>query len=519
MKRLKFLLAGIASSVIISAQTEFDALKYLQPDITGTARYSSMAGAFGALGADASAIKDNPAGLGIYRSSEFSVTYNTLSQSTQSEWRSNSAKDGLFVGTLNQLAFVLSGTPTIAKNSLLKRSNWAFNYHRIKDFNRQVRINGGSGVAGSALDYIAYFTADIPGSELFETNTYNPYNNTSVPWLSVTAANAGLINEFVYDDTNETAYWAPILDKNETVSPEYYLRESGHFDEYSLSWSGNLNNKLFIGATVNFYDLNYTVKSEYIESFSVVGSMSLKNYLSSNASGVGVRLGAIYIPLDYLRLGASVKSPMVLTNKDIHYVDVYYNHGGSDFGTIFSPEGDNIYKLQSPMVVNLSAALIQGKKGVIGIEYVNSSNKTAKFMDSANNSFNYRLENDSMGVVFNTQHTLKIGGEYKLNDNFSLRAGYAYISAPANKRLSKEMNSNTLRTDIEYFVPGTTSYFTGGLGYRESVWAFDLAVVNKLYSEDFYAYNPSKVGSSYRMPAAKASTSNISLLATVGLRF
>ena len=32
------------------SQNEFDLFKFVQPEINGTARYSSMAGAFGALG-------------------------------------------------------------------------------------------------------------------------------------------------------------------------------------------------------------------------------------------------------------------------------------------------------------------------------------------------------------------------------------------------------------------------------------------------------------------------------------
>lgn len=522
MKRKSIVwISGMVFSLMLNAQTEFDALKYLQPDITGTARYSSMAGAFGALGADPSAIKDNPAGLGIYRSSELSATVNTLSQKTHSDWMRNESTDGLFKGGFNQLSTVLSTSPEskLSKSLGLKKSNWAFSFHRLKDYNRQMRVVGGSGVNGSATDYMAYFTANIPSGDLIETTNYNPYNELSLPWISVLAANAGLINEFVYDDTGETAYWESVLYPGETTSPSYYLRESGHFDEYSFSWSGNFNNRLFLGATVNLYDMLYTVESEYMESFSEIGSMSLKNYLASSSSGIGLRIGAIYIPVDNIRLGASVKTPVVFTNDDLNYADLYYNHGGNNFGTIQSPEGTNNYKLQTPLMVNLSAALIQGRKGLIGIEYVNSRNYSARFMDDSNNSFNFRYENDSIQSLFNSQHTFKIGGEYKLTDNVALRAGYAFSTAPTRNSLSKLMAPNTNRTDIEYFVPGTTRYLTGGIGYRETSWAFDLAFVNKTYNEDFYAYNPSKVDSNLSMPPASVTTTNLSILATLTFRY
>ncbi|KAB2823441.1 MAG: hypothetical protein F9K10_02580, partial [Paludibacter sp.] len=249
MKRYKAVVAIICISLSLTAQSEFDALKYLQPNIFGTARYSAMAGAFGALGADPSAIKDNPAGLGIYRSSELSATMNVLSQNSQVDWNRHSSSEGMFKAGFHQLSYIISSTPSskFSRSTGIKRSNWAFSYNRLKDFNRQLSAAGGRNVSASVTDYIGYFTADIPGDELYKTSNYDPYNNVTVPWISVVAANAGLIREYVYDDTGETAYWQTLLENNETVSPSYFLRESGYFDEYSLSWSGNFNNRVFLG--------------------------------------------------------------------------------------------------------------------------------------------------------------------------------------------------------------------------------------------------------------------------------
>ncbi|MDR2917287.1 MAG: hypothetical protein LBV74_21035, partial [Tannerella sp.] len=59
---------------IFAQGNEIDAFTLTNSDLGGTARSMSMAGAFGALGGDISAISNNPAGLGIYRSSEISGT-------------------------------------------------------------------------------------------------------------------------------------------------------------------------------------------------------------------------------------------------------------------------------------------------------------------------------------------------------------------------------------------------------------------------------------------------------------
>ena len=63
-------------SVIAQTQTAYDALIASSNELNGTARFMGVGGAMGALGGDASTIFYNPAGIGIYRSSELSISGN-----------------------------------------------------------------------------------------------------------------------------------------------------------------------------------------------------------------------------------------------------------------------------------------------------------------------------------------------------------------------------------------------------------------------------------------------------------
>ncbi|MDA3853446.1 MAG: hypothetical protein PF444_04305, partial [Bacteroidales bacterium] len=74
MKRITLIITLFASLFSISAQTAFDALSFSREVSGGTARYMSMGGAFSALGGDFSTLSVNPAGIGIYRSNEFTFT-------------------------------------------------------------------------------------------------------------------------------------------------------------------------------------------------------------------------------------------------------------------------------------------------------------------------------------------------------------------------------------------------------------------------------------------------------------
>ena len=72
----KFFLTLLSVSLFYysNAQTEIDALRYSRNDIVGTARFSAMAGAYGALGADFTTLSYNPAGIGFYQFSELTFT-------------------------------------------------------------------------------------------------------------------------------------------------------------------------------------------------------------------------------------------------------------------------------------------------------------------------------------------------------------------------------------------------------------------------------------------------------------
>ena len=74
MQKLLFTFLSVSLFYNSNAQTEIDALRYSQNNIVGTARFSAMAGAYGALGADFTTLSYNPAGIGFYQFSELTFT-------------------------------------------------------------------------------------------------------------------------------------------------------------------------------------------------------------------------------------------------------------------------------------------------------------------------------------------------------------------------------------------------------------------------------------------------------------
>ena len=183
-----------AASTWAFAQTEYDAFKLTQTELSGSARYMSMGGAFGALGGDATALKDNPAGLGVYRSSEIAVTLNSMIQNTTSTWNSTQSTEDLYKTKLNSFSYVMTMPRWEEKNSGLLSSNFSFTFNRLQNFNRKVSANT-TGSSFSFTDFLAAFSEGYSAADLSESTAYpDPYENSNNAWLSVLKYQNYLIN-------------------------------------------------------------------------------------------------------------------------------------------------------------------------------------------------------------------------------------------------------------------------------------------------------------------------------------
>lgn len=514
MKKIIFAAVVLIYCTAIQAQTEFDALKMVQPDINGTARYMGMAGAFGALGGDPSAISDNPAGLGIYRSSELAGTLGMLMQNSSSTWNGTPGSGDLYKLGMNSLSYVLSSPTWNSQNgtSGLLSSNFSFAYNRLHDFNRSVTINGAP-QNSSFTDYMAYLSQGIPESDLsYVPNSYEPFNNQSVPWLSELAYEGYLINPVTTSGSND---WNSVLGGGQQITPGYRLTEKGYQDQFAFSWAGNFSNILYLGASINLQTINYSAYSKYSEDFGSNQGFSLNDTIYTNGTGFNLNIGAIVCPTDFLRFGLAVHTPTIYTLNDTYYSTLFYNTAKNS--SISTPGGTSAYQLQSPILINASAAFILGQKGLLSVEYDYSGAQGTRLLSDTGDAQSFDLENQGMSTVANNFGTLKIGGEYRLNDNFSLRAGYAHTNNMTNPNAAKLVRYNTIRTDMEYFLNNSTDYFTAGFGYHEKGWYLDFAYMNKLISNTFYPYNSNKL--TYAVNGANVSTSNNNLVLTLGFRF
>ncbi len=74
MKKIFFLIISGLTFSLSHSQEVSDAVRYAQDNLTGTARFRAMSGAFGAVGGDLSSLSVNPAGAAIFSNNQFGIT-------------------------------------------------------------------------------------------------------------------------------------------------------------------------------------------------------------------------------------------------------------------------------------------------------------------------------------------------------------------------------------------------------------------------------------------------------------
>ena len=237
----------------------------------------------------------------------------------------------------------------------------------------------------------------------------------------------------------------------------------------------------------------------------------------TKGSALNLKIGAIYSPSDFLRLGLSIHTPTIFSISENYYSTLDYNRPDLSYGTIVAPNVQTSYQLQTPLRINASVAFILGTKGLLSAEYDYNFNTGSRLMSENGNSTDYSDENQGMSQVLNNSRTIKIGGEYRVSENFSLRAGFANTSNETRPDAVKLLKENTKKVDTSYFLNNSTNYLSLGFGYHESGWFVDFAYMNKMLNETFYAYNPSQLP--YEVNPATVITSNNNMVVTLGFKF
>lgn len=451
------------------SQNEIDALRYSQSFFGGSARSMGMAGSFSALGADPTAINTNPAGLARFSKGHFSLTWGAGLYNYSSQYNGTAA-------SMSRSATPIQGLALIFNAPRLNEYGWksvqtSFTYNRLADFNATRYYEGTN--YHSLLDVFASDGYLVPTSDLYSQRPFT----TSLAWQTYA----------VDDDMNSffETYYQPRLNVGDSMFHRKTIQSRGGISEYSFAISGNYNNSLYVGGSLNIQNIRYFENDRHQERVVDPDGFSLQSFtydfnLDSRGVGANLKFGFIYLPTDEFRIGLAYHSPTMLRFKEKFDADMSAVH---DFGTVdtpdeYKPYGDFQYRFRNPGRLLVSMAYIFEKRLAMNMDMELVDYGKAAFRSSNNFNYQYGFVNENLLIndLFRTTMNVRLGLEFAMNPEWFIRGGFALYS----RAFSKD-HKNVARAN---------GFFAAGIGYRKGQFVFDLAYLNHRARSEYYAFDP-----------------------------
>ena len=438
MKKIIAIAAMTMGIMPVAAQETYENAKISWSDLNGTARYVGMGGAMEALGADISTIGTNPAGIGLFRKSSASMSLGMVSQQDGKAFGGGHTNNMSF----DQLGFVYS-----SRTSSTGYLNFAFNYHKSRNFN--YILSAADQLHNASQNKLTY--AKAKNELLFEGNGAPNFDR---PYVQCNQLDDIYARNLLYDYDSNTWYYEN--------ADRYQMdrRHWGYVADYDFNISGNINNRVYLGMTVGIHDMHYKHYSEYTEYFSVNSPIQVADDRKISGAGADIKLGVIFRPIEYspFRIGLSVATPTWYDLTTSNYTAIS-DAGGSEYN---SEEYD--FKLYTPWKFGVSAGTTFGANLALGASYeytdygtLDSRYKTGEHYNWWYDDYYEESESDEemnrhTADMLKGVSTFKVGVEYKAAPEVAVRFGYNYVSPMYQKDGFKD---GTLDSKASYYSSAT----------------------------------------------------------------
>lgn len=261
------------------------------------------------------------------------------------------------------------------------------------------------------------------------------------------------------------------------------MKERGSTGEYSIFLATEFLENLYVGGSIGYYSGSYSYQREFLESDrdnfyegNVIDSNNDGNFdtdidnilsvdrIDAEIQAFSARLGIIYEPLTDFKVAASYEFPSIL------FID-------EEFNTEITTTFDNSVQFSDDAPGAFSYSITRPQRIKAGVTFsgipkltLSGSAEAISYSDAEIDFDEINLnpqENDINSEVrsaFNNVINLRGGLEYKANDNFTARGGYAYFPSP----------QDGINSDRQFISGGFSAVLTKGLmfdfGLQYSFW-------------------------------------------------
>lgn len=466
------LFVSLLSSSLIIGQNITDALRFSQNDLTGTARFTAMSGAFGALGGDFSAFNLNPAGSTVFLNNQAGFTVRSFNVNNKANYfgtKSSQIESSLDINQAGAV-FVFEST---------EKSDWSkiaigVNYENVNNFDNSVFSQGiGSNSLGNYfLSYANGIRQDVLQNFFFEDLNFAEQQ----AFLGY----QGFVIDPITDTPSNTVYLSNVPNGVNYFQQNEYVT-NGFNGKLTLNGAVKYKDIFSVGLNVNTHFVDYRQSTSFYERNDFnnttttynVEQLRFSNDLYTYGSGLSLQVGTIIKPTKEIRIGLAYQSPTWYrltdeTNQRLTAVSGNVNE-------VLAPDfvDPNITLIYEPYRVRTagnftgSLAYVAGKKGLISFDYILRNHGDISLGPNRNFA-------DQNAVISNTLRNAaeyRIGGEYKIQ-KFSLRGGYRFEESPYK-------NGQTI---------GDLTGYSGGIGYNFGRTKLDASYsyAQRFYRQQFF---------------------------------
>ncbi|MGD0582034.1 MAG: hypothetical protein ABR974_03710 [Bacteroidales bacterium] len=450
------------------SQNVDDALRYSQDFYGGTARAISMGDAFTSLGADLSAISINPAGTGMFRSMEISFTPQISYNSANSTFNGTKTSDYRYNLALPQIGIV-GCLISHDRTSGLVALNFAYSYNAVNNYNANITMSGVS-QNSSMADYWAKSSQGINYTNL-TGGAGIAFDTWIMDTISGSHGNTYGTTFSHYGDSTTSKY-------GQTITR--VVTDDGYKGEHTFSVGANFSNKLFLGATLGITVIQYTGHYDHMENdinntIFDFKDFAYTNHFEESGTGYSFKIGAIYRPIDLIRIGFAFHAPVPYRMHEYFYDNITSNFDNGDTYSSANEAMTYDYTLTTPMKLLGGISFQIRKVAIISADYEYIDYRQARFSNGSD-GYDFSNENQSIQSILNSASNFRVGVEYRIGSVY-IRGGYGYYGSAFAKGTG-ELNENMVYNSI-----------SGGVGFRQHNFYLDLAYSDLFYTQKYLMYD------------------------------